>query len=310
MDSVKEFNHSLNSTLKMDEKDVQNFRNEINKIFEKVFAINKQIANQILTIGAGKINDFSLPFLLDNSKTVCLTDIDYKTVSQAVDDILNSKEDFAKVSIIDCEYTGFSKFGFFELFTNELLQVDNFGDIDKIINTKLNLIKEYLFLDEYFSKCDLVYVSPIYTQLVYQQVLRECSVLRSRGYKEYLLKYIEDSMLQEMIGVIKRFNSNLVKLLTDDGTLIIVSDILQMEVGSNFEKKVREVKGSNEGLEGIYQEYIDKYGVGLGDFGLLDLDDKINDIFSKWLIWPFSSTINFVVKVKVYKKLNIGGGLL
>jgi hypothetical protein len=186
---------------------------------------------------------------------------------------------------------------YFDIFKSKLLKVKSFNEIDNVIDSVLSEIAKYKFLEEYNGNCDLVYVSPIYTQLVYHQVLRECSVMRSKGYPEHYLKYIEEKMLQEMMGVINRFNNNIISLLSKNGQLLVLSDVFQLDSGSTFEKEVKSSIGNKDKMDLIYDEYQSKYGVGL-----LDLDDKISSVSSKWLIWPFSNSTSFVVKVKVYKK--------
>jgi len=54
-------------------------------------------------------------------------------------------------------------------------------------------------------------------------------------------------------------------------------------------------------MEEIYAGYKRKFGVGLGDFGLLNLDEKNHAYLSRWLLWPFDETNVFVVKLKIYK---------
>ena len=45
--------------------------------------------------------------------------------------------------------------------------------------------------------------------MIYNQGLRECSILRENGYPEHLIKYIESILLDEMVEVINRFNNNI-----------------------------------------------------------------------------------------------------
>ena len=44
------------------------------------------------------------------------------------------------------------------------------------------------------------------------------------------------------------------------------------------------------------------HGIGIGDYGLLNLDEKLKSYLSRWLIWPFDGSTSFVVKLKIYKK--------
>jgi len=145
-------------------------------------------------------------------------------------------------------------------------------------------------------------MSPIYTQLVYNQVLRECSILRESGYPEHMIKYIENIMLDKMVHVIDRFNDNIIKTLNDDGYLLVISDVLQLDKNSNFYLRVKNGIRSHEVMEEIYSAYKEKHGIGIGDYGLLNLDEKLKSYLSRWLIWPFDGSTSFVVKLKIYKK--------
>ena len=148
-----------------------------------------------------------------------------------------------------------------------------------------------------------MYVSPIYTQLVYNQVLRECSVLRESGYPEHMIKYIENIMLDEMVGVIQRFNVNLYNALKPGGELIALSDIFQVDIGSSFYLRVKNGIKNHEVMEEIYEGYKGKFGIGLGDYGLLNLSEKLKPYLSRWLMWPYDGKSMFVVKLKIYKKI-------
>jgi hypothetical protein len=55
-------------------------------------------------------------------------------------------------------------------------------------------------------------------------------------------------------------------------------------------------------MEEIYNSYKRKYGVGLGDYGLLHLDDIMRAGLSRWLLWPFNENSVFVVKLRIYNK--------
>ena len=60
-----------------------------------------------------------------------------------------------------------------------------------------------------------------------------------------------------------------------------------------------------EMAERVYEGYKKKYGIGLGDYGLLNLDEKLEPYLSRWLIWPYDEKSAFIVKLKIYKKILI-----
>jgi hypothetical protein len=46
--------------------------------------------------------------------------------------------------------------------------------------------------------------------------------------------------------------------------------------------------------------------MGLGDYGLYNLDEKMEGNLTKWLVWPFREETNLIVKLKIYiKKKNL-----
>ncbi len=294
MCKMKEFNNTLNSSLNYQNELKIKYKHQVNSIINKTIqAISK--TSKCCVIGTGKMEDFSLSFFTENFEQTTLTDIDIKTVKN------NINNESSKVRFHEVEYTGFQDFKFFEDFST-IKNKDSFDEIDLFLSSKITKIKEYSFMGDYNEMFDLVYVSPIYTQLVYNQLLYECSSLRSKGHPEHLLKYIENMMLDEMVGVISRFNSNIAQLLKTDGFLIVLSDIFQMDVGSSFDQQVHKAIGDFNLVEKIHSDYVSKYGMGLGDFGLYDMDSKMQLQSSEWIIWPFTEKINFAVKCNVYKK--------
>ena len=203
------------------------------------------------------------------------------------------------------DYTGFEKNQFFKDFKERIVNCHTFEKIDQVIDSKLAGLTDYKFLKDYSESADFVYISPIYTQLVYNQILRECAILRESGYPEHLIKYIESILLDKMVEVIDRFNDNIVRTLKPLGQLMVLSDIFQVDIGSDFYLRVKNGIRNYEVMEEIYEGYKTKYGIGLGDYGLLNLDEKLTSYLSRWLIWPFNDKSAFIVKLKIYKKNSI-----
>lgn len=295
------FNHDLNTSLNYHNKEVDTFRVQVDLILKSL--IERLSNNQkVIVIGAGKMKDFSATFFVRSFDEVVLTDIDMLSVNEAVNNLNISEKDKKKITKIRMEYTGFEKNSFFKDFKERIINCRTFEKIDQVITSKLDGLDDYRFLKDYENSGDLVYVSPIYTQLVYNQVLRECSILRENGYPEHMLKYIENIMLDKMVHIIDRFNDNIIASLKDDGYLLVISDVFQLDNKSNFYLRVKNGIRSHEVMEEIYIGYKEKHGIGIGDFGLLNLDEKLKSYLSRWLIWPFDESTSFVVKLKIYKK--------
>jgi|LGOV01.1.fsa_nt_gb hypothetical protein len=304
MNAIKGFNHRLNNSFKNDEENTSDLRSQVDLLMESTFKKMGAFDNACI-IGAGKMNDFSLLGIIECFSNVLITDVDVDSVRESIEKIKLSKRNRKKITVEEVEYTGFTYSKFFDDFKEKIIEVRDFEKIDQIIDQKLKKIRKYKFLKNRNEHFDFIYISPIYTQLIYQQLLRECSLLRESGYPEHLLKYIENTMLEEMINIIARFNNNVVSLLKNTGTLFVLSDVFQLDVGSDFERRVSNSIRNKDVMEEIYEGYKEKYGMGFGDFGLYNLDELMITDLSRWTIWSFTKNVKFAVKLKIYKKINI-----
>ena len=301
MKVIETFNRKLNQSLTYENKEIKAFRQQVDLILKSVYErLNRN--ERAIIIGAGKMKDFSLTFFVKNFKQTVITDIDLNTVNEAIKEFRFSPRELEKVTKIRMDYTGFEKNQFFNDFKERIINCHSFEKIDQVINSKLVGLENYRFLKAYPESADLVFISPIYTQLVYNQVLIECSVLRENRYPEHMIKYIESVLLDKMVEVIDRFNDNLIETISPLGQLVALSDIFQVDIGSNFHLRVKNGIKNYEVMEEIYEGYKLKYGTGLGDYGLLNLDEKLAPYLSRWLIWPYDNKSVFVVKLKIYKK--------
>ncbi len=298
------FNRDLNQSLSHDSKEMKAFKLQIDLILKSVYERLIESERAII-IGAGKMKDFSLTFFVKNFNHTVLTDIDMITVNEEVKKMRMTEKELDKLTKIRMDYTGLEKNRFFNDFKERIVNCHSFEKVDQVINSKFDGLDDYRFLKDYKGTADLLYVSPIYTQLAYNQVLRECSILRESGYPEHMIKYIESVLLDKMVGLIDRFNDNLIETLKPLGQLVAVSDIFQVDIGSNFYLRVKNGIKNHEVMEEIYEGYKEKYGIGLGDYGLLNLDEKISPYLSRWLFWPYDESSVFVVKLKIYKKNSI-----
>ncbi len=302
MKEIEVFNRDLNQSLSGDEKQMNAFRVQVDLLLRSVYE-RLELNNKAIIIGAGKMNDFSLTFFVKNFDEVILTDIDLSTLNEAVSELRLLNKENKKITKIRIDYTGFEINQFFSDFKERIVNCHSFEKVEQVLKSKLRGLENYSFLKDYKETADFVFISPIYTQLVYNQILRECSILRESGYPEHMIKYIESSMLDEMIGVIERFNENIFKTLKPRAELMALSDIFQVDIGSNFYLRVKNGIKNHEVMEEIYEGYKKKFGIGLGDYGLLNLDEKLKPYLSRWLIWPFDDKSVFIVKLKIYKKI-------
>ena len=298
MNLIKAFNHTLNNSVNKQRSDIFLKDNDF-LINITVNKLNKR--EKVLLVGAGKMQEFSLLFFVQNFDQVVISDIDTNSINERLEELNLNEIEQSKIVVEEVEYTGLNSVNFFEDFS----KIGNFQSIEEVeshLNLKMNEIRNYLFLGDYIGSFNFVYVSPIYTQLVYQQVLRQCSILRSKGVEENILKFIEGYMLDEMIPVINRFNSNLMQLLDSEGILYVLSDILQLEKGTYFFNRVSHSIKNREIMNSIYDEYSSKYGMGLGDYGIYNLDQELQCEHDSWHLWDFTEKIRFAIKLKTYRK--------
>jgi len=189
---------------------------------------------------------------------------------------------------------------FFDGFEKAVLTCKSQSSLEKLINGRLIGLDKYKFLRKYDEMASLVLVTPIYTQLVYQQILILCSRIRSNGYPEHLINFIESYMQEKLVEIIKRFNQNIVRVTKE--YLVVLSDIFQDRSDSEFMRNTKKIIDNKEAMDKLYKEYQSDYGFGMGDAGLFLLNDLINEVEREWLIWPFSSSIDMVVELAIYKK--------
>ena len=301
MKKIESFNSGLNSSSLRNTISYTSFKDEVSKIVSSEIN-NLRKREKSVVIGSGNLNDIDVDLLVDSFSLVNLTDIDIGSVKKALDFLRKDGKNYSNVEMTRIEYTGFEKNLFFTRFKEDIIKLKNNKDIEVYLKKHLNNLENYKFLKNDDDLYDLVYVSPIYTQLVYNELLYELSVLRGSGYPEHNIKFIEDYMIDEMIKIIERFNNNIIRVLNENGLLVVSSDIFQGDNRSDFIRNIISKIDDYQQMEKIYDNYVGDYGMGFGDFGLLDLDEKLEVISSKWVIWPFDDKSSFVVKIKVYKK--------
>lgn len=301
MKNIERFNRDLNQSSKLIKKDKESLNIQVNLLLKSIVSRLPE-TNRAIIIGAGKMEDFSPTFFVNSFDEVIFTDVDLSSVNETLESLGLTDTQKKKITKIRIEYTGFEKNLFFQEFKERIINYRTYEKIDQVINNRLKGLEQYQFLKDYQGSADLVYVSPIYTQLIYNQILHECAILRENRYPEHLLKHIEEKMLDEMTIIISRFNDNLINTVKDDGTLLVLSDILQVDIGSDFHLRIKNGFKNYDVMEEIYARYAKNYGVGLGDYGLLNLDKKLKTKMSRWLLWPYDDNSLFVVKLKIYIK--------
>lgn len=300
MKNIEQFNNQLNRRRYRSDALSKDFNSQIDLLLKSTFAKLEQ-RRKIIVIGAGNMSEISLEMLLRFFDEIILTDVDIDTLTDTVRYMRLPAKLRSRIECRRVEYTGFEQTHFFEDFKERIVNCRTPEKIKQVIESKLQPLKRYRFLKD-DENIDFIYVSPIYTQLIYHQVLEECKVLEESGYPKHLISYIRDYMLDEMVNVIERFNSNLVSKLQKGGMMFVLSDIFQLPMSSGFYRRVKNSIRNYSVMEELYEGYKEKYGMGLGDYGLYNLNERLTETLSRWLIWPFDEESSFIVKLKIYSK--------
>lgn len=305
MRHIEDFNNKVNSS-RIYLQENQDFQKHISLVL-KTFFDQISETNRACIIGAGNLSDFSLKEFLRFFNVVTLTDVDVISMKRAISFLHLSKREYTQIEIKKVEYTGFEEFDLFTSFKERFATCLSKEKIDQVISHLYAKVQSYKFMGEAFGTYDFIYVSPIYTQLLYHQTSIFVDQLIQTGYPEHLGKHIKEEVLQRMPKVIDRFNDNLISLLKESGSLAVLSDIFELKNNSGFFRRIKNSIKRYDVMEEIYEGYRNKYGMGLGDYGLYNLDDKMHQFISKWFIWPKDEESSYIVKLKIYN--NKGGNI-
>lgn len=300
MKNIEVFNNQLNRRSYHIDDISNDFNNQVGLLLKSAFS-RLERTEKIVIIGAGNLNEISVEFLLKHFNKVILTDVDIDSLTNAVRYLRLPQSLRKRVECRRIEYTGFESNQFFKDFKERLINCHTETKIKQVLDSKLVNLRRYKFLKEE-EDIDFIYVSPIYTQLIFHQVQEECKVLEENRYPKHLVDYIKDYMLGEMPNVIERFNKNIVGKLNSGSILFVLSDIFQLQNKSGFYRRVKNSIKNYSVMEELYEGYKEKYGMGLGDYGLYNLDEKLKSTLSRWLLWPYDEESSFIVKLKIYSK--------
>jgi len=297
MKHIEIFNSNLNQDTQKRYERWMEYRTKIDDFLFPILSDSTLEKNQALVIGCGNLDDLNLQTISKLFNKIILTDVDLESVKEGVkrQGISNGNLEFTRV-----ELTGFEDSKFFDTFVQVIMESKDQDTIQAYIDGKMNSIEAYQFLPG--KSYDLILVTPIYTQLIYNQILNITQTLRELGHDSVMLEWLEAYMLDLMPGVIERLNENIKNILSPKGSLVVLSDIFQSQNGTEFDQLIKKAIQSKKETDKVYQYYQEKYGYGLGDFGLFDLDASMKVINYRWIIWPFDQDISMVVKIKAYKK--------
>ena len=172
MDAIKQFNAILNKSTLNRFEDWKEYRNQLTEYITKNIADN---TGSILILGCGNADDLDLSVLARKCQTMMLSDIDDQALKNAIKKYkMNSKQ----VSIKAHDYTGLNSNRNWNNFVNEMIKIDNPEDISSFFNEIETTINGHNF-SEFETTYDVIIISPIYTQLLFQQGLSYIQILDS-----------------------------------------------------------------------------------------------------------------------------------
>jgi hypothetical protein len=289
----KEFNQILNRSDSNRFNDWQAYRYDLtNHLLDVISKFTKK--PKVIIIGTGNADDINLRRIEEKANQLVLTDIDDKALNSA-----KEKYQLTKADIITMDYLGFDDNELWNNFLTNIIKLD-IDEYEDYLNKMFQQSKTSPLL-KHLNKFDYVIVSPIYTQLLLPAYLQQLSFLKDINFPETNLSYLKELFLKHLSQVIIEFNQNIFKLGNNKSCYTIISDVLEAEKGSDFYKTVDSAY-TNRQMDNHLDEYRDKYGYGLGDYGLEIAKEFGNEVDHFWLKWLFSSNRILYVKVSDYKK--------
>lgn len=291
MNNIEFFQNRLNNSDKNRYINWSKYREILTNYIIHLIKDDKTIKS--LIIGSGNSDDINLTQIEKHTENLVISDIDLQALEKSFRKYkLNNKKSEIKKS----DYTGLDDSKYWSNFVKNVITLSTEEEISKYLDNLRWEIKGYKFLNN--EAYDLIIVSPIYTQLFLSQSFIYLDILDNLNFPLNLINFIKEEIMKISSLVIQVFNQNIINLMNNNSKLIVISDIFEANYDSDFYKKI----DSLNNLDIILKKYQNNYGIGLGDFGLLNLNEILSIKSTKWFEWPFNKQKCFFVKVNEYKK--------
>lgn len=295
MKSIKSFNEDLNRSDKSRYVHWEGYRRALTQtIVSYLNQINHKQASEIFMMSVGNADDLDLAAIEKLSKRMVLTDIDAEGLKHAFKRYTLNKQ---KTSIEVMDYTGLEQTGKWQVFLRDLLVVEDFEAMSCAIDrlfTDLTINFHLQHLHQY----DIVIVLPIYTQLLYQQFHQHLAISGMNYMSVDAIKQSQAYFLERLSSMIDAFNRAVFRLLKDQGSAIIISDILETHPGSLFDQQMHQAL-AKQMMDLFHADYVKRYGLGIGDFGLENAKTYGRLAYSTWFEWPFSEARHLMVRMDI-----------
>ncbi|XMB73117.1 hypothetical protein RJI07_04180 [Mycoplasmatota bacterium WC30] len=294
MNSIKQFNQILNSSEQNRFEIWRDYRKEVTTFLLE--CLNNKKYRNLIILGAGNLDDININEIAYFFEKITLSDIDINALEIAKNKYKSACD---KVEIIEAEYTGLKDYDDWNNFINNILLLTNESEIKEYFFKLEKEIEKHRFTQH--TKYDVVIVTPIYTQLLLQQILKNISILDSLNYPKPLLRCLETSALEIMPKVVEVFNNNVKMLISDEGCLFVLSDIFETKIDSDFYRKVNPIINNQIEMFNFYSDYVNKFGVGVGDYGINHFVESWTIKKSQWFEWPFNKDKSIFVRAAFFK---------
>lgn len=211
----------------------------------------------MLIIAAGNCDDLDISKIHRKTTKLYLSDIDIQALKKLYLHTLIDKN----IKLLQTEYTGLDKNNIWNNFVKTIITLNNVDDINKYLDKLKDQIISHQFLSNYINYFDLIIVSPIYTQLLFQQLLNYLTMLANLNYPLELIDHIKSYFLDFMPIIIHKFNQNILKLLKNNGMLIVISDIFEFNKNTELYKEVYPLLNSKITMDKYYEDYHKNMGL-------------------------------------------------
>ena len=289
--TMEQFNNDVNNSGNLQSKYKQwaNYRQKIDEFISKSIK-NK---NSIIVLGAGECNDIDLHFLTSTFGKVTLSDVDAKSIDEGIARQKLNENQISKINIVQADYTGLGKVGFFHELSNMAKEKASCRKICEYINEIIININTDDILSEHKKSYDVVLVCPIYTQLAYTQMEVLLKILYQYNiYPMDDLNKILTAMHYSMPNIIANYNKMLLSLAKDDGKIIALVDILEIT-----DNKIGEIIAANIEDNNFIEEFLLENYSEISKMGLDDLKKRINTIEESYEIWSFDESKQYLVQM-------------
>lgn len=288
LQSTKAFNENLNLSYSSEiahEKWTE-YRKQVSGFVADAL---KSGSDNCLVIGSGHLNDIDIEVLLHTCKHISLLDIDMHSTRKALKYLEIPEQLF---DLLEYDLTCFESNDRFETLVDSLELYLSTGNSEPFID----YVKEHNihYGLEYY---DALIIMPVYTQILFQQLLHI-----SKEYLSYIGAVLTDDISMTIMSMVaellRKINAELMRHVKPDGTVIVLTDVLEYDSGSDEYRTLKE-HFENDNMDGIDEHYrgiLGTHGFSLGSFGLYDVSQKINESASTFFMWDFNDERKLLVK--------------